>query len=96
VAVLYSERTKKVLITVDKISDRIIATHLQGNPRVCIISAYAPTEKDTDTAKNSFYSDLSEFVLSLKKHTVIITTGDFNARIGKESHVTNARTVGPS
>jgi exonuclease III len=96
VTILYSERIKKVVTSVDKISDRIIATHLQGNPRVCIITAYAPTETDTEAAKDSFYIDLREFILSLKKHTTIITTGDFNARISKDSHVTNARTVGPS
>ena len=35
-----------------------MASHLNGNPRMCAISAYAPTETADGTAKESFYEDL--------------------------------------
>jgi hypothetical protein len=57
-------------------SDRIIATHIDGNPKMCIISAYAPTNSSPDTAKTAFYSDLSDLVLKIPPHTVIIMAGD--------------------
>ena len=75
-------------------SDRIIAAHLEGNPKVCIISAYAPTETSSDEAKNSFYDDLSEVLLSIPPHTVVVLTGDFNARLGRDSYTTNKRVIG--
>jgi len=95
VAILFNKRIDKVLINVEHKSDRIIAAHLQGNPRMCVISAYAPTEASPDEkSKDVFYSDLQDFISTLPPHTVIIVAGDFNARIGKDSHETNSRIVG--
>ena len=71
-----------------------MALHLNGNPRMCIISAYAPTETADDTAKESFYEDLKELPLSIPQHTIIIIAGDFNARLDRDSHLTNSKIVG--
>jgi exonuclease III len=96
VAILFSKRIAQVLINVECKSDRIIAAHLQGNPRVCIISAYAPTETGDEKVKDNFYKDLEDLILSLPPHTVVITAGDFNARIGKDSHESTPKIVGPN
>ena len=97
VAVLFNKRIAQVLVNVERKSDRIIATHLQGNPRVCVISAYAPTECSLDEkSKDNFYDDLEGLINSIPPHTVIIIAGDFNARIGKDSHESNPRIVGPN
>ena len=95
-AILFNERIDKFLINIERKSDRIIAAHLRGNPRMCVISAYAPTEVSKDESKNVFYNDLHDLISTLPPHTVIIVAGDFNARIGKDSHETNARIVGPN
>ena len=42
VAFLYNKRIKQYITLLERKSDRIIAAHLQGNPKVCIISAYEP------------------------------------------------------
>ena len=96
VAHLYNKRIAPLVIAIDRKSDRIIATHINGNPKLCIISAYAPTETSSSAAKDSFYEDLKELIFDIPPHTVLMITGDFNARIGKESHETNPRTVGPA
>ena len=96
VALLYSKRIAQLLTNVEYKSDRIIAAHLQGNPRVCVISAYAPTEPSHDASKDGFYYDLENLIASLPPHTVVITAGDFNAHIGKDSHEMNPRVVGPN
>lgn len=97
VALLYNERIEKVVLSVERRSDRIIAVHLQGNPRMCIISAYAPTESSTDEkSKSIFYRDLEAVITSIKPHTVIIVAGDFNARIGKDGHESYPQIVGPN
>jgi exonuclease III len=54
VALLYSKRISQVLINIEYKSDRIIAAHLQGNPRVCVVSAYAPTETGCESMKDTF------------------------------------------
>ena len=94
VAFLYSKRLRQYISSVVRKSDRIIVAHLQGNPKVCIISAYAPTETSSDAAKNSFYEDLSEVLISIPPHTVVVLTGDFNARLGRDSYSTNKRVIG--
>ena len=48
---------------------------LQGNPKVCIISAYAPTETSSDEAKNSLYDDLSKIMLTIPPQTIVVLTG---------------------
>jgi len=96
VAHLYNKRIAPLTLAVDHKTDRIIATHINGNPKLCIISAYAPTETSSTTAKNNFYEDLKELILAIPPHTVLMLTGDFNARIGKDSYETNPRIVGPA
>ena len=61
---------------------------------MCIISAYAPTETADDAAEEIFYEDLKELRLSIPQHTIIIIAGDFNARLGRDSHLTNSKIVG--
>jgi exonuclease III len=96
VAILYSMPIKNLVLTVEYKSDRIIATHLKGNPRACVVSAYAPTETSTQMSKDKFYRDLQDLILSIPPHTVIILAGDFNARIGADFHESNKRIVGPN
>ena len=97
VAILYSRRLASHLASVEFKSKRIIAAHLRGNPKMCIISAYAPTESSTDNCeKETFYSDLEGLTHSVPPHTVTIVAGDFNARIGKDSHESTPRIVGPN
>ena len=61
---------------------------------VTIIAAYAPTEVATTERKEEFYSDLLKSIESEPPHNIIIVLGDFNARIGDDSHKTNPQTIG--
>jgi hypothetical protein len=77
------------------ISNRIIAAHLFGNPKTCIIAAYAPTEaSENEAGKDQFYEDFDKFISSIPPHTVTIVAGDFNAHIGEDSHITMPKVVG--
>ena len=44
--------------------------------------------------KEQFYGDLSQFILSVPLHNFLVVVGDFNARIGFDSHMTSAAAVG--
>ena len=95
VALLFRKRVAQVLLNVERKSDHIIAVHLQGNPSMCIISTYVPTEASKDKqAKDAFYDDLEALISSLPLLTVIIVSGDFNARIGKDSHDSSPQIFG--
>ena len=64
-------------------------------------AAYQPTLrlKQPVTLKKKFSTKTLErfFCLSsVPPHTIIILAGDFNARIGRDSHLTNSKTVGNS
>jgi hypothetical protein len=66
----------------------------KGNPVTTIIIAYAPTENGSTTEKDALYQDLHTSTVSIPLHSITIVAGDFNARIGKDSHLSNPRAVG--
>jgi exonuclease III len=73
VTLLYSKRVSKALVAIERKSDRVIAMQLDGNPKICIISAHAPTEVSTDEkAKDDFYYELESLATSLPLHTINI------------------------
>ena len=74
----------------------VVHCRINGNPKLCIISAYAPTETSSVAAKDKFYQDLNELILGFTPHTILMVTGDLNARIGKDRHETNPIILGPA
>ena len=94
VGILIRKRHSSSYLTSEKVSDRIIKAYFAGNPMVTIIAAYAPTETATVDDKEDFYSDLLKAIESEPPHNVIIVLGDFNARIGDDSHKINPQIIG--
>ena len=58
--------------------------HLHGNRHATIISAYAPTLVSDDEEKQQFYDNLRDVLQAVPKGDKIVSTGDFNARVGKD------------
>ena len=73
---------------VEVILERILHATFHGNPRLSITVVYAPTECGPSTAKDDFYASLAEHLEQLKRHDINLVVGDFNARIGTDSHHT--------
>ena len=84
VGFLISPKAQKSLLSVEKINSRIILLHLNGNPTLSVISAYAPTNTSDDADKTSFYSSLSRTVSSIPPHNLLAVCGDFNAKLGHD------------
>ncbi|RXN37861.1 LINE-1 retrotransposable element ORF2 [Labeo rohita] len=95
VGILMNSRLSKSLISTEKISERIMVAHFAGNPVTTLIIAYAPTEDKSDSEKDKFYEDLQKCTKDIPIHNVLIILGDFNARIGKDNHLSNPKTIGP-
>ena len=88
VGILLSEESSKQLRAVEKVSDRIIVAYLEGNPALSILVAYAPTEGADLEDKSEFYGNLQDAVENIWTHNCTLLIGDFNARIGQDSHTT--------
>ena len=84
----------RCLQNVEVISERILHATFHGNPRRSITVVYAPTECGPSTAKDDFYASLAEHLEQLKRHDINLVVGDFNARIGTDSHHTHPEVVG--
>ena len=79
---------------VEVISERILHATFHGNLRLSITVVYAPTECGPSTAKDNFYASLAEHLEQLKRQDINLVVGDFNARIGTDSHHTHHEVVG--
>ncbi|CAF0714685.1 unnamed protein product [Brachionus calyciflorus] len=93
-ALLLSEKVMQRVLSIDQLSPRIIYAHIDGNPKYCVLSEYAPTELAISNEKEKFYNDLKDFLLSLPQQTTTILAGDFNARIGDDKHEVFPNIVG--
>ncbi|CAF0980581.1 unnamed protein product [Brachionus calyciflorus] len=91
---LIDKKTANSLRQVDKVTERIIIAHFDGNPQLTIVACYAPTNLASKNAKETFYQDLKNTLAKIPPHNIVIVLGDFNARIGKDEHKFNPILVG--
>ena len=81
VGILLSPRSKCDAV-VEIIPGRIILAYVTiAGQRLALISAYAPTEKYTDSAKQSFWNALSKTAQNSDRSYKLLIGGDFNATI---------------
>ncbi|KAL5270988.1 hypothetical protein ACHWQZ_G001587 [Mnemiopsis leidyi] len=85
VGFLLSPRARKCLLSVDKISPRIIVIHISGNPKLSVISCYSPTNCSSETEKDNFYRSLSSTINKVPPHNMLAVCGDFNAKLDNMS-----------
>ncbi|XP_065580159.1 craniofacial development protein 2-like [Artemia franciscana] len=57
----------------------------------CVVAVYAPTNKSSDSDKDTFYQSLSDVTNKVHSHDILVVCGDFNAKVG--CHQDNAPTV---
>jgi hypothetical protein len=64
------------------ISERIITARAKTKYRkLTIVQCYAPTDGESD-GKESFHSLLDKTLISLHRSDIVLTMGDFNAKVG--------------
>ena len=94
VGILMSKYIYKCLQRVEVISERILYATFHGNPQLSVTVVYAPTDCALSSAKDDFYTSLAEHLEQVKKHNIHLVLGDFNSRIGADSHVAYSDVVG--
>ena len=86
VAFILQRSLANCVLGYNSISDRIITIRIQGKPvNVTFVQVYAPTTDATDEEIETFYSQLQEVLDKAPKKDMIITMGDFNAKVGRQA-----------
>ena len=53
---------------------------------ISILVVYAPTELASSDVKDQLYGNLTDVIAHIPPHRLVAVLGDFNARIGMNSH----------
>ena len=94
VSLLMSKHIYKCLQSVTPVTKRIISATFHGNPKLTVTSVYAPTECSLPDDKDDFYNDLNNHLEQMKPHNIHLVVGDFNARVGLDSHSIHPEVIG--
>ena len=89
-----SKHIYKCLQSVTPVTKRIISATFHGNPLLTVTSVYAPTECSLPDEKDDFYNDLNNHLEQMKPHNIHLVLGDFNARVGLDSHSIHPKVIG--
>ena len=63
----------------------MISVHFQGKPfNITLIQVYAPTSNAEEAEVEQFYEDLQDLVELTPQKDVLLTIGDWNAKVGSQ------------
>ncbi|XP_038062501.1 craniofacial development protein 2-like [Patiria miniata] len=94
VGLLMSKHIYKCLQCVHVITNRILTATFYENPQLIITIVYAPTECSAVSDKDAFYTSLTDYLDQVKRHNITQVLGDFDARVGLDSHSHHPTVVG--
>ena len=95
VGLVISKHIYKCLQSINSVSQRILTATFHGNPQLTVTVIYAPTESSSAADKDDFYDSLKDHLEKVKKHDKHLVIGDFNSRIGQDSHISHPMVIGP-
>ena len=86
VGMLLSDRSRKALIRYNPVNSRVITARFDAAPyKITVIYAFAPTMASSDKDIGTFYSILENALAKVHKKDILITTADWNAKIGNDN-----------
>lgn len=90
VGLLVAKQFVKCIVSTKCVSDRIISVSFNGNPRLVVTVAHAPTEMANDEDKDQFYESLEDYTRNqIKRHDLHLVLGNLNARLGHAERLLN-------
>ena len=84
VGILLSPKAMENLLSIKKISPRVIIADFEGNPRTTVVSCYSPHNNSTDEEVTQFYDILRTTLENVPAHNFLLVPGDFNAKLGTD------------
>ena len=85
VAIILSKNAAQSLMSWEPVSSRIVTARLYSKYiKTTIVQAYAPQNGSSVEAKDEFYQQLQKVYSEIPKHDMVISMGDFNAKIGSQ------------
>ena len=84
VGLLLSPKALDNLLSVEKISDRIMVAEFNSNPRTTVITCYSQTNTSDENAVDNFYQGLKGVTESVPAHNFLVIADDFNSQIEPE------------
>ena len=85
VGFLLSRRAYDSVSLIKPYGSRVLTISFNGNPRLTTITAYSPTEAAPVEEAEDFHNTLRQAMNDVPAHHLLLTEGDMNARLGKES-----------
>lgn len=82
VGLLLSPRAYANLMSVEKISPRILVAEFNSNPKTTVIACYSPTNVSKESLTNQYYQELKSITENIPAHNFLVIAGDFNAQVG--------------
>ena len=96
VGFLIHKSIKETIIEFTTISSRICTIRITAKPlNIGLIQIYSPTSDYTEEQMENFYSQLQSTINSMKKKSMLIVQGDWNAKLGRIQSMTVVITVEP-
>ena len=84
IGILLGRTAQELLISVERLSDRILKAQFRGNPAMTVIVAYAPTEAAEEEDKVAYYNQLRTAIEGVAPHDFLAVLTDANAQIGPD------------
>ena len=85
VGIMMNKCVSKSVIGFWPVSERVILVKISGHPfNMNIIQVYAPTSERPEEEVDLFYDQMEDAIKQCKSQDIIITLGDFNAKVGGE------------
>ena len=83
VAIMMDSVVKRALMEWTPISEGIIKARFYSKLiKLTVIHAYAPTNDAEEEEKDKFHDQLGEVISQVKRHDMLVLTGDMNAKVG--------------
>ena len=85
VALIVNQRVQNAVLGCSLKNDRMISVHFQGKPfNITVIQVYAPTSNAEEAEVEWFYEDLEDLLELTSKKDVLLSIGDWNAKVGSQ------------
>ena len=83
VGVVIKNEFRNYIMDIEPISGRIMRINFNATLPITLLTVYAPTAQSTTDRKEAFYKQLIETYQQHQAANIVLTSGEFNAKVGR-------------